>query len=285
VSRGPSRYVHGTDPEEQRRLSRLNDLLNEAALREIALRGGESILDLGCGLAQLTRAMARAAGVAARVVGIERSAEQIAEAVRQSRAAGEERLVDLRVGDAAAPPLREEEWGTFDVTHARFLLEHLPDPLAAVQVMVRAVRPGGRIVLQDDDHDLLRMWPEPPGLMALWRAYIRSYDRNGTDPFVGRRLVSLLHLAGATPVRNTWLFFGACPGQPVFRDLVANLAGILRGARAAILEAGRLEPGAFDAALASLDGWAARPDAALWFAVSWAEGIRPPVRSPGSARA
>ncbi len=32
MSRAPSRYVHGTGPEEQWRLSRLNDLLNGAAL-------------------------------------------------------------------------------------------------------------------------------------------------------------------------------------------------------------------------------------------------------------
>src|SRR5438445_5362421 len=152
MTRTTSRYVHGTDPREQQRLSRLNDLLNGAAIRELGLRGGESILDLGCGLAQLTRAMAKSAGPGARVVGVERSAEQIAEAVRQARAAGEGGLVDLRQGDAIGPPLADAEWGTFDLAHTRFLLEHLPDPLAAVRGMVRAVRPGGRVVLQDDDH-------------------------------------------------------------------------------------------------------------------------------------
>jgi cyclopropane fatty-acyl-phospholipid synthase-like methyltransferase len=50
MSHTPSHYVHGTDPEEQRRLSRLNDILNAGSLRELGLRGGESILDLGCGL-------------------------------------------------------------------------------------------------------------------------------------------------------------------------------------------------------------------------------------------
>ncbi len=271
----PSRYVHGTDPREQRRLSRLNDLLNEAALRELRLQGRESILDVGCGLAQLTRAMARAAGPGARVVGVERSPEQIAEALRQSRDAGEDRIVDLRQGDALQPPLRDDEWATFDVAHARYLLEHLPDPLMAVRAMMRAVRPGGRIVLQDDDHDLLRLWPEPPGVLEVWRAYIRTYDRLGNDPFVGRRLVSLLHQAGAVPRRNTWIFFGGCSGQPVFTDLVENLAGILEGAREAILQAGGLDDRPFEDALAALRGWSTRPDAALWFAVCWAEGVRP----------
>lgn len=273
---GPSsRYVHGTDPTEQRRLSRLNDLLNAAAIRELALRGGEAILDLGCGLAQLTRGMARAAGPGARVVGVERSPEQIAEGLRQAREAGEEGLVEVRQGDALDPPLGDAEWGTFDLAHTRFLLEHLPDPLEAVRAMVRAVRPGGRIVLEDDDHDLLRLWPEAPGVYDVWRAYMRTYDRNGNDPLVGRRLVALLHEAGALPRRCTWIFFGACAGHDAFDDLVRNLAGVLEGARPAILDTEDLTPQSFDAALSALRAWGGRPDAALWFAVSWAEGIRP----------
>ena len=57
-----SRYIHGTTPEEQARLALLNDLLNGACLRELAVRPGERILDVGCGLGHLGRAMARAAG-------------------------------------------------------------------------------------------------------------------------------------------------------------------------------------------------------------------------------
>jgi hypothetical protein len=45
-----SHYVHGTDSEEQKRLTLLNTvLLNEACLKELALRGGEKILDVGSG--------------------------------------------------------------------------------------------------------------------------------------------------------------------------------------------------------------------------------------------
>jgi SAM-dependent methyltransferase len=271
----PPSYIHGSAPEEQRRLSQLNDLLNEASLRELKLQGGESILDVGSGIAQLTRAMARAAGPGARVVGFERDAEQLAEAKRQARAAGEEDLIELREGDALDIPLRGEEWGTFDIAHARFVLEHVADPLTVVRAMVRAVRAGGRIVLADDDHDVLRLWPEPPGLLALWHAYIRSYDRLGNDPCVGRRLVWLLHAAGAVPTRNNWIFFGGCAGSPNFRDVVVNLEKILVGARDVIRATAHIEPEFFDQALAELRSWGTRPDAAFWFAMCWAEGIRP----------
>jgi SAM-dependent methyltransferase len=200
-----SHYVHGTSADEQRRLTRLNDLLNGASLAEAQLAAGERVIDFGAGLGQYSRAMARATGRA--VVGIERSEAQIAEALTQASQAGEAKLLDLRQGSVSEPPLDDAEWASFDVAHARFLLEHVPDPLSVVRTMVRAVRPGGRIILADDDHDVLRLWPEPPGLAPVWQAYQRSYHRHGNDPIVGRRLVQLLHQAGAQPRRNTWIFF------------------------------------------------------------------------------
>lgn len=105
-----SQYLHGTQPDEQRRLSLLNDLLNVGSLREMRLQGSERVLDVGSGLGQLSRAMARAAG--ARVIGVERSVEQIAEAKRQAAKAGEAGLVEFRQGEAMRLPLRDEEWGT-----------------------------------------------------------------------------------------------------------------------------------------------------------------------------
>ncbi|MBI4168495.1 MAG: methyltransferase domain-containing protein [Acidobacteria bacterium] len=272
---GPSHYLHGTSAKEQRRLSLMNDVVNRGSLAELGVRGGERILEFGSGLGQMARAMARAAGPGGRVVGIERSRAQLAEARRLARAAGEEHLVDLRLGDASAPPLRPGEWGSFDVAHGRFILEHVPDPLAVVRAMVRAVRPGGRIVLEDDDHDVLRLWPEPPGVMALWRAYIRAFESLGNDPYVGRRLVSLLHRAGAAPRRNTWIFFGSCAGHPDFPLLVGNLLSLLRGARAGIVNGDLLDDRAFEAATAAVEDWSGRPDAAFWYAIAWAEGIRP----------
>src|SRR5215470_7713077 len=123
-------YVHGTDPHEQKRLTTLNDMMNQASVAELRLEPAERVLDVGAGLGQLTRAMARRTSVP--VVGVERSAEQIAEGLRQARAAGEENLIDLRRGVAEKLPLADDEWGSFDVSHARFLLEHVRDPLVVV---------------------------------------------------------------------------------------------------------------------------------------------------------
>jgi SAM-dependent methyltransferase len=265
-------YVHGTDPEEQRRLGLMNRLMNEPALREMALAGGERILDVGCGLGQLARAMARAAGRP--VLGLERSEAQIAEGRRLAAEEGETDLLEYRQGDAMAPPLEPGEVGAFDLAHARFILEHVPDPAAVVRAMVAAVRPGGRIVLQDEDHDILRLAPEVPGFEPVWRAYIQTYVKNGADPYVGRRLPALLHEAGARPLRATWLFFGAGPGEERLAALVENAARILEGAEAPIVATGLVEREAVQGAVRELRQWGRRPDAALWYAIHYAEGVR-----------
>lgn len=267
-----SHYLHGTSPEEQRRLAKLNDLINDRSLNEMALRPGESVLDVGSGLGQLTRQIARTVG--ARVVGVERSEEQLRECLRFADEAGERGLVDFRQGDATSLPLAADEWETFDVVHTRFVLEHLRDPLAAVRQMVRAAKPGGRIILEDDAHETFRIWPQSAGFDRLWQNYIRTYDRIGNDPIIGHRLVSLLHQAGVIPVRNTWLFFGACAGQETFPAFVANIITILEQVRDQILSLGDFDGPAFDRTLTDLRDWGKRPDAAIWYAISWAEGRR-----------
>ena len=97
------------------------------------LRRGDRVLDLGSGLGQLTRAMARQVRPGGLVVGIERDSRQLEEARRTAEREGEEGLVDFRHGSVEELPLAEEEWGSFDLVHSRFILEHLSDPDRAVE--------------------------------------------------------------------------------------------------------------------------------------------------------
>jgi ubiquinone/menaquinone biosynthesis C-methylase UbiE len=267
-------YVHGTDAEEQDRLSLLNDLLNERCLTEMHLRPGQRILDVGSGLAQFTRMMARAVGPEGAVLGIEGDPRQMREALRKGEDSGESLSVELRSGDAVALPLSSDEWGTFDIVHARFLLEHVRDPLQVVRQMAQAVRSGGRVILADDDHDILRLWPDPPEVTALWEAYTRMYNRLGNDPLVGRKLVSLMHRAGLHPSRSRWLSFGSCAGDPLFRGYAANLQRVLGGARDAMISHKVIGEAEFDRSLESFRKWSELPDAVIWYGLCWAEAAR-----------
>ena len=274
-----SQYIHGTSPAEQERLSLLNELLNAASLRAMRLRPGDRVLDLGSGLGQLTRAMARQVQPDGLVIGVEREQEQLAEARHRARASSSATAVEFRRGEAEDLPLEEAEWGSFDVGHARFVLEHLANPQTAVRAMTRAVRPGGRVVLEDDNHELLRLWPPCPEVDALWQAYIETWASLGNDPYVGRKLTTLLRQAGADPRRSDMLFFGGSAGEASFEAYVANFVGILEGARQAIVEATDWSESQIDKAIGAFGEWSELEDAVLWYATCWAEGVVPGSRA------
>lgn len=229
---------------------------------------------MGCGFGLLARELAVVTGAGGSVVGIEREAAQIAEGERLARDAGLTAAADIRPGDAYDFPLREDEWGSFDIVHARFLLEHLERPQEVVSAMVRAARPGGRVVLEDDDHEALIVYPSVPAFEDAWRAYARAYEATGRDPRIGRKLPAMLVAAGVTPRRCDWPFFGACAGSENFDAIVTNCRAILAGARATIVSAGGISDADLDAGLAAYDSWRARKDASYWYCTFWAEGVR-----------
>jgi ubiquinone/menaquinone biosynthesis C-methylase UbiE len=273
---GGGGYIHGTRREERQRLSRLNELMNARALADLALAPGDKVLDVGSGLGLLTREMAARVGPRGRVLGIEKDSTQLATALHSIGGGAEgHAVVEFRRGDATKPPLRPGEWGSFDIAHCRFVLEHVREPERVVEAMAQAVRPGGRLILEDDDHDLLRLWPPVAGVARLWQSYVHSYQRRGNDPFIGRRLVELLCDAGLEPQGCAMPRFGSCAGGQDFAVYVDNLRALFEGARDAIQGEGKVTDVEFRHGLSALEAWSQRPDATLWYVTCWAEGRRP----------
>ncbi len=75
-------------------------------------------------------------------------------------------------------------------------------------------------------------------------------------------------------MRSTWIFFGGCAGEPRWPGFVENIHSQLAGAREAMVKGGLLGATEIDAALAAFLDWARRPDAAFWYSICWAEGVR-----------
>lgn len=272
-------YIHGSSSTERQRLALMNELINARCLQAVQLRQEPLVLDVGAGTGQFTRLMSQHLPLSSRIVAVERNPEQRDAALQLTATqAGSAALgcnIDFRLGDAFDLPLSPAEWGRFDLAHTRFLLEHVVNPLGVVQQMVKAVRPGGRIVLLDDDHDLLRFWPEPPGLVDVWQAYFESYRAIGNDPLIGRKLPQLLHQAGAVPSRIDYVLYGACSGEAAFVGIVGNLVGVLQGARATVLATGKIATKEYDNAVLALQQFAAVPGATIWYVINFAEGIKP----------
>jgi len=140
--------------------------------------------------------------------------------------------------------------------------------------MAKAVKIGSKVILTDDDHATYRPSPEPLGFSIIWTAYIRSYERLGNDPFIGRNLITLLHENGLKPSRLTSVFFGACQGEAKFKAVATNLIEILKGAETLMIQEKLITKDVFNKCIEELQAWSLLPDAALSYSIDWAEGIK-----------
>jgi ubiquinone/menaquinone biosynthesis C-methylase UbiE len=117
-----------------------------AILDGLSLEAGMKVLDVGCGAGDdafdlVARVMPRG-----EVAGVDISESLIVEAIR--RGSGRNLPVSFEVGDAQS--LRFAN-GSFDAVRCERMLMHVPDPSRVVTEMVRVLRPGGRMVVQDFD--------------------------------------------------------------------------------------------------------------------------------------
>lgn len=82
------------------------------------------------------------------------------------------------------------EWIDLDLVHARLLLENLGHPAALLQEMVRVLRPGGWLVIEDFDFGLRLEHPQPPALASVDAALVADLRSMGGNPECGRQLLS-----------------------------------------------------------------------------------------------
>ena len=122
-------------------------------MRALAPWAGRTVVDLGCGTGYWLR---RYAGEAAQVVGVEPDPE-LRSAARQAGAALP--VTDVLAGSAEHLPLAG---GCADVVHARFAYFFPPGTDAGLGEVLRVLRPGGRLVVVDNDY----RWGEFAQLLA-----------------------------------------------------------------------------------------------------------------------
>ncbi|MFE7648706.1 methyltransferase [Streptomyces phaeoluteigriseus] len=107
--------------------------------------------------------------------------------------------VEVRVHDVGAeePPAEG-----FDLVHARLVLVHVAERERALRSMVKALRPGGRLLLEDGDPALQPLLcpdehgPEQQLANRLRHGFRKLLEDRGADLSYGRKLPRLLREAG-----------------------------------------------------------------------------------------
>ncbi|MEV0194048.1 methyltransferase domain-containing protein [Kitasatospora purpeofusca] len=110
-----------------------------AAIAELGLRPGDSVLDAGCGTGRALPPLRAAVGPAGRVLGADVTPEMLAEA-----AARHPGTAALLLADCARLPLPD---AALDAVLAAGLISHLADPARTLREFARVGRPGARLAL------------------------------------------------------------------------------------------------------------------------------------------
>jgi SAM-dependent methyltransferase len=106
----------------------------------------DRVLEIGCGIGRITRAIA---GQAAHVVGVDVSEEMVRRARRELAD-----LENVQILQGNGRDLSELASGSFDACYSFIVFQHIPDPDITCEYIVeigRVLRPGGWAVFQVSD--------------------------------------------------------------------------------------------------------------------------------------
>jgi len=194
---GATRYVLGHSDEELTRLERQAAIFGaatEAILGMAGLRPGMRVLDVGCGVGDVSLAAAGLVGPEGTVVGIDRAPEALATARRRAASAG---LTQIEFRDVEIEAVVGD--GSYDAVIGRFILMHLPQASAILSALRTAVVPGGLLAFIEMDISSSAAVP-PMALFDRCLGWITTlYRRAGMEPDMASKLYGTFRAAGLDP--------------------------------------------------------------------------------------
>jgi SAM-dependent methyltransferase len=184
--------------EAGERLDALATLFDPTTFRHLEGFGigpGWRCWEVGAGGTSVVSWLAKKVGPTGKVVATDIDTSRLTPAARPP--------VEVRVHDVGtdAPPGEG-----FDLVHARLVLVHVPDRERALRSMVRALRPGGRLLVEDADPTLQPLLcpdehgPEQQLANRLRHGFRKLLADRGADLSYGRTLPRLLREAGLRSV-------------------------------------------------------------------------------------
>jgi ubiquinone/menaquinone biosynthesis C-methylase UbiE len=191
---------------------------------------GSSAIDLACGAVGVLDTLSRYVGDAGTVVGLEDDPSRLVAAsayVNKTKL----RNVSILEGIPFATGLPSAQ---FDLVHCRFLFALAGHDDAILAEMLRLVRPGGIIAIQEPDGSCWNVSAPSASWSSLKTAIVGAFRAAGGDFDAGLRTFRMLRAAGMQEVsqRNAVL---ACYGQHPYKRLPLQFA---RSLRPTILDSG-----------------------------------------------
>jgi SAM-dependent methyltransferase len=242
----------------------------EAAFFLPHLRPGLRVLDVGCGPGSITVGLA-AAVAPGEVVGVDADPERVARARARAAQAGAGNVRVARA-DVHALPFPT---ASLDAALVHAVLEHLPDPAAALREVHRVLKPGGVVGARSPDYGSgVLLYPPDPLLEEVfaWHARLKDTEAGigaaaaAGGGRMGRALRPALRAAGFRGVTGAASMDCAGTTAETRRvgDVWASFVGTDRFHAVA-------DAAARARAAAAWRAWSTHPDS--FFATPWGEAI------------
>jgi SAM-dependent methyltransferase len=243
------KYVHGYNLRENIRLQDQATTLVELLHSDTCFPAGSNVLEAGCGVGAQTITLA-SSSPEARITSIDISEHSVAKAREKIEAAGYEN-VSFRQADIFDLPFEKE---SFDHLFVCFVLEHLQQPVDALDVLKKQLKPGGTITVIEGDHGSTYFHPDNAAAYQAIGCQVELQRRAGGNANIGRQLYPLLRAAGFSAVEVSPRMVYVDSSRP---DLVEGFTkntftAMIEGVREASFEAGLIEEEQFDRGIKAL---------------------------------
>ncbi len=256
------KYVHGYSTRETQRLQEQSGVLEDLLHSGTFYPAGNKVLEAGCGVGGQTIILARR-NPEAEFTCIDFSSESLFKAGMLIEENGINNVFFYEA-DIMNLPFADE---TFDHLFVCFVLEHLDDPLLALNELKRVLKSGGTITLIEGDHGSCIWHPETAESLKVWECLIRVQSMLGHDPLIGRGLYPLLDETGFTIENVSPRYVYADSANPGLLDGAVNriIVPMVQTSRETSIKMGLVDEDTWQRGIADLERAAGPPDGTFFY--------------------
>jgi SAM-dependent methyltransferase len=189
-------YVHGYSPRESERLADQAQTLTNLLHHDTRYPPGSRVLEAGCGIGAQTVILARNSPES-HITSVDISADSLKRAEERIRKEGITN-VTFRQGDIFRLPF---EPGSYDYIFVCFVLEHLAEPMRALEHLRPLLKDGGTLTVIEGDHGSTFFHPENEDAQRAVQCLVDLQQKMGGNAMIGRQLYPLVTGAGYMDVQ------------------------------------------------------------------------------------
>lgn len=188
-------YVHGYSGREALRLNDQATTLEELIHHDSIFEEGSLVLEAGCGVGAQTKIIA-VKNPGTNFVSVDISEDSLKEAEAIIKSLGIVN-VGFQKADIFELPFAD---GAFDSVIVCFVLEHLLNPIQALNELKRVTKKGGTIMVIEGDHGSTFFHPDSKYAYAAINCQVQLQKQSGGNSNIGRELFPLLSSAGFSDI-------------------------------------------------------------------------------------